>query len=150
MTSYDAQTALDAIHHHQEQTRDAYVRHSSSLPSILVTALAVFSFSASVDLPNPWRTLTLLAAGGLMAGMLFVHQRRAPVRRKPSGAEWAFSLWVGGVVTVVLVAAVIGARLLELPSPGMIAGAVAAMATLVAGYATRPIMKAITRRNSHV
>ncbi|MFH9229351.1 hypothetical protein [Streptomyces lydicus] len=150
MTSYDAQTALDAIHHHQEQTRDAYVRHSSSLPYILVTALAVFSFSASVDLPNPWRTLTLLTVGGLMAGMLFVHQRRAPVRRKPSGAEWAFSLWVGGVVTVVLVAALIGARLLELPNPGVIAGAVAAMATLVATYATRPIMKAITRRNSNV
>ncbi|MFD8544733.1 hypothetical protein [Streptomyces sp. NPDC059649] len=150
MTSYDARTALDAIHHHQEQTRDAYVRHGSSLPYLLVTALAVFSFSAAVDLPNPWRTLTLLAAGGLMAGMLFVHQRRAPVRRKPSGAEWAFSLWLGGVVTVILVAAVIGARLLKLPNPGMIAGAVAAVATLVAGYATRPIMKAITRRNSHV
>ncbi|MER6305423.1 hypothetical protein [Streptomyces sp. NPDC001657] len=150
MTSYDARTALDAIHHHQEQTRDAYVRHGSSLPYLLVTALAVFSFSAAVDLPNPWRTLTLLAAGGLMAGMLFVHQRRAPVRRKPSGAEWAFSLWVGGVVTVILVAAVIGARLLKLPDPGLIAGAVAAVATLVAGYATRPIMKAVTRRDSRV
>ncbi|WP_030802259.1 hypothetical protein [Streptomyces sp. NRRL S-337] len=150
MTSYDARTALDAIHHHQEQTRDAYVRHGSSLPYMLLTALAVFGFSVAVDLPNPWRTLTLLAAGGLMAVMLFVHQRRAPVRRKPSGAEWALSLWVGGVVTVILVAAVIGARLLKLPNPGLIAGAVAAIATLVAGYATRPIMKAITRRNNHV
>jgi hypothetical protein len=149
MTSYDARTALDAIHHHQEQTRDAYVRHGSSLPYMLTTALAVFGCSAAIDLPNPWRTLTLLAASGLMAGMLFVHQRRAPVRRKPSGAEWAFSLWVGGVVIVVLVAAVIGARLLKLPNPSVLAGAVAALATLVAGYATRPILKAITRRNDH-
>ncbi|MEU5239544.1 hypothetical protein ACH4UR_26190 [Streptomyces lydicus] len=47
-------------------------------------------------------------------------------------------------------AALIGARLLELPNPGMIAGAVAAIATLVARYVTRPIMKAITRRNSNV
>ncbi|WP_405743264.1 hypothetical protein OG422_14770 [Streptomyces sp. NBC_01525] len=149
MTSYDARTALDAIHHHQEQTRDAYVRHGSSLPYMLVTALAVFGFNAAFDLPNPWRTLILLAAGGLMAGMLFVHHRRAPVRRKPSGAEWAFSLWLAGAVIVILVAAGIGARLLKLPEPGMIAGAVAAVATLVAGYATRPIIKAITRRDGH-
>ncbi|MGE7437179.1 hypothetical protein [Kitasatospora sp. NPDC001175] len=150
MTSYDARTALDAIHHHQEQTRDAYVRHGSSLPYMLVTALSVFGFSAAADLQNPWRAPTLLAAGGLMAGTLFVHQRRAPVRRKPSGAEWAFSLWLGGVVIVILVAAVIGARLLKLPEPGVIAGAVAAVATLVAGYATRPIVKAITRQDGHV
>ncbi|GGU70776.1 hypothetical protein GCM10010211_40590 [Streptomyces albospinus] len=149
MTSYDARTALDAIHHHQEQTRDAYVRHGAKLPYLLVTALAVFGFSAAFDLPNPWRTLTLLAGGGLMTGMLFVHQRRAPVRRKPSSAEWALSLWVGGVVTVILVAAVIGARLLGLPEPSMVAGAVAAVATVVAGYATRPTIKAITRRDGH-
>ncbi|AJC60570.1 hypothetical protein [Streptomyces sp. 769] len=149
MTSYDARTALDAIHHHQEQTRDAYVRHGSSLPYRLVTALAVFGFGAAVDLPNPWRTLTLLAAGGLMAGMLYVHQRRAPVHRKPSRAQWAFSLWLGGVVTLILVAAVVGARLLELPEPSVIAGAVAAVATLVAGHAARPIVKAITRRDDH-
>ncbi|GAB7028804.1 hypothetical protein AB0G35_28345 [Streptomyces sp. NPDC021749] len=56
----------------------------------------------------------------------------------------------GGVVTVVLVAAVIGARLLKLPEPGVVAGAVAAVATLVAGYVTRPIIKALTRRDGHV
>ncbi|MFF2813358.1 hypothetical protein ACFVT2_40595 [Streptomyces sp. NPDC058000] len=149
MTSYDARAALDAIHHHQEQTRDAYVRHGSKLPYMLFTALVVFGYSAAFELPNPWRTLILLAGSALMTGMLFVHQRRAPVRRKPSGAEWAFSLWLGGFVTVVLVAAVIGARLLGLPEPGMVAGAVGAVATLVAGYATRPIVKAITRRDGH-
>ncbi|QHC23918.1 hypothetical protein [Streptomyces sp. GS7] len=149
MTSYDARTALDAIHHHQEQTRDAYVRHGSKLPYTLVTALTVFGFSAAFDLPNPWRTVTLLTASGLMTGTLLVQQRRAPVRRKPSGAEWAFSLWVAGFVIVILVAAGIGARLLGLPEPGMVAGAVAAVATLVAGYATRPIVKALTRRDGH-
>ncbi|MFB7633394.1 hypothetical protein ACFC0M_20985 [Streptomyces sp. NPDC056149] len=147
MASYDARTALDAIHHHQEQTRDAYVRHGSSFPYLFVSALAVFGFSAAYDLPNPWRTLTLLAAGGLMAGMLFAHQRRAPVRRKPSGAEWVFSLWLGGVAIVILVAAMIGARLLGFSTPGVVAGAVVAVATLAAGYATRPVIKAITRRD---
>lgn len=149
MTSFDAQTALDAIRHRQEQTRDEYVRHSSSGASGLVAALAVFAMGSSVDLPSPWSLVAKLVAGGLIAGGLVVQYRQARVRRKQSGAEVLFSLWLAGVVVAVLVAALIGARLLELPNPSTAAAAVAALATLVATYATRPIFKKIVKRNDH-
>ncbi|MEU9118481.1 hypothetical protein AB0C96_01235 [Streptomyces sp. NPDC048506] len=147
MTSYDAQTALDAIRHRQEQTRDEYVRHASSGAYGLVAALAIFAMMSSGDLPRPWSLFAWLVGGSLIAGGMVVQYRRARVRRKPSGAATLFTLWLGAVVIVVLTAATIAARLLELPLPSVTAAAVTALATLVATYASRPIVRKIAKKD---
>ncbi|MFG2526587.1 hypothetical protein [Streptomyces sp. NPDC048516] len=147
MTSYDAQTALDAIHHRQEQTRDEYVRHVSSGTYGLIAALAVFAMGSSVDLPNPWSLVVKLVAGALIAGGLLVQYRQARVRRKQSRAEVLFTVWLGAAVVAVFIATLIVARLIGLSIPSVPAAAVAALATLVATYATRPIVKKIIKRD---
>ncbi|MEU8686481.1 hypothetical protein [Streptomyces sp. NPDC048611] len=147
MTSYDAQTALDAIHQRQGQTRDEYVRHISSGAQGLIAALAVFAMGASIDLPTPWSLAAKLIAGGLIAGGLLVQYRQARVRRKQSRAEVLFTVWLAAVVVAVFIAALIVARLIGLPTPSVPAAAVAALATLVATYATRPIVKRITKKD---
>ncbi|MGW1374205.1 hypothetical protein ACWD6P_07995 [Streptomyces sp. NPDC002446] len=146
MTSFDAQTALDAIHHRQEQTRDEYVRQASSGAYGLIAALGVFASCASVDLPRPWHLVAMLVGDGLIVGALLVQYRRARVRRKQTRAEVLFTAWLAAVVVAVLVAAVVGFRLAGLPNPSMAAAAVAALATLVATYASRPVLKKIARR----
>ncbi|GGX42689.1 hypothetical protein [Streptomyces noursei] len=148
MTSYDAQAALDAIHHHQQQTRDEYVRHASSGTYGLIAALSVFATGSSIDLPSPWSLIARLVGGGLIAGGLVVQCRQARVHKKTSVAGALFSLWVAAVVIAVFVASVIAARLAHLPNPSVLAAAVAAVATLVATYATRPLVMRIAKRNN--
>ncbi|MEU7642729.1 MULTISPECIES: hypothetical protein [unclassified Streptomyces] len=147
MTAYDAQAALDAIHHRQQQTRDEYVRHASSGTYGLVAALSVFATGSSIDLPSPWSLIARLVGGGLIVGGLVVQYRQARVHKKTSLAGALFTLWVAAVVIVVFVASVIAARLAHLPIPSVPAAAVAAVATLVATYATRPIVKRIAKKD---
>ncbi|MFE7315973.1 hypothetical protein ACFU7T_23245 [Streptomyces sp. NPDC057555] len=147
MTSFDAQEALDAIHQRQEQTRDEYVRHNSSGLYGFFAALAVFAGGSSVDLPSPWSLVARLVATGLIVGGLIVQYRRTRVRRKATLAETMFLGWVAVAIVVLFIAATICAHLLDLPIPSMAAAAVAAVATLVATYAGRPIIKRITRRD---
>ncbi|WP_438486838.1 hypothetical protein [Streptomyces sp. S186] len=146
MTSYDAQAALDAIRERQEQTREEYVRHNYSGAQGLLTALAVFAIGSAIDLPSPWSLAGRIAAGVLIAGGMVVQYRRARVRRRPTRAERVFTAWVVAAVLTVFIAALVAARLTELPVPSVPAAGVAAVATLVATYATRPIARRLARR----
>ncbi|MFJ3721597.1 hypothetical protein ACIPYQ_03395 [Streptomyces sp. NPDC090045] len=149
MTAYDAQTALDAIHHRREQTLDAYVRHAQSRPYAIVAALGLFAVCSSFDLPNPWNTAAVLAGNGLVLGGLFVHQRRAPVRRKTTGSEALFYAAVGVLLVGLFWTVAIGAYFLGLPARHTLAAAVTALAAVVGSYALRPVVESIVRGNGH-
>ncbi|MEU9081556.1 hypothetical protein [Streptomyces sp. NPDC048357] len=149
MTAYDAQTALDAIRHRQEQTFDAYVRHASSRPYLIVSALGLFAVCSSFDLPSPWNTAAVLAGNGLALGGLFVHQRRAPVRRKTGGSEALFYAALGVVLLALFWTVAIGAHFLGLPARHTLAAAVTAGVAVVASYALRPVVESIVRGNGH-
>ncbi|WP_044368908.1 hypothetical protein [Streptomyces natalensis] len=145
MTSYDAQTALDAIRHRQAQTRDAYAHHASSSYGI-IAALTVFATGSSIDLPRPWSLVAQLAGGVLIAAGLAVQYRRTRVHKKRSAAGTLFAVSVAAVALAVFIAASITARLIDLPVPSVPAAAVAALVTLVATYTARPIVKKIISR----
>ncbi|EFL19663.1 hypothetical protein [Streptomyces sp. C] len=149
MTPYDAQTALDAIRHRQEQTFNAYVRHAYSRPYLIVSALGLFAVCSSFDLPNPWSTAAVLAGNGLALGGLFVHQRRAPVRRKAVGSEVLFYGVTGVALLVLFWAVAVAAYFLSLPARHTLAAAVTALAAVVASYALRPVVENVIRRNGH-
>ncbi|MDX3538981.1 hypothetical protein PV721_32535 [Streptomyces sp. MB09-01] len=149
MTAYDAQTALDAIHHRREQTLAAYMRHAHSRPYLIVSVLGLFAVCSSFDLPSPWNTAAVLAGNGLTLGGLFVHQRRAPVRRKTVSSEGLFYSAVGVLLLALFWTVAIAAHFLGLPARHTLAAAVTALAALVASYAMRPVVESIVRRNGH-
>ncbi|WP_030718264.1 hypothetical protein [Streptomyces sp. NRRL S-237] len=149
MTAYDAQSALDAIHHRQEQTLDAYMRHANSRPYLIVSALGLFAVCSSFDLPSPWNTAAVLAGNALVLGGLFVHQRKAPVRRKTAGSEMWFYAALGILLLVVFWTVAIGAYFLGLPARHTLAAAVTALTAVAASYAMRPVVGGIVRRNGH-
>ncbi|MFD7913537.1 hypothetical protein ACFV30_22880 [Streptomyces sp. NPDC059752] len=149
MTAYDAQTALNAIHQHQEQTLDEYMRHAHSRPYLIISALGLFAVCSSFDLPSPWKTAAILAGNALTLGGLFVHQRRAPVRRKIVGSEALFYAAIGVLLLVLFWSVAIGAYFLGLPARHTLAAAVTALTTMVASYALRPVVGTIIRRNGH-
>ncbi|MFE3993735.1 hypothetical protein ACFXPW_18930 [Streptomyces goshikiensis] len=149
MNPYDAQTALNAIRHRQEQTFDAYLRHAHSRPYVLIAALGLFLVCASFDLPNPWRPAAVVVANGLTLGGLFVHQRRAPVRRKTAGPEALFYAAMGVALLGLFWAVAIGAHFLGLPARHTLAAAVTALAAVVASYALRPVVESIVRGNGN-
>ncbi|MFD0353130.1 hypothetical protein ACFVHW_05170 [Streptomyces sp. NPDC127110] len=149
MTAYDAQTALDAIRHRQEQTFNAYMRHASSRPYLIVSALGLFAVCSSFDLPNPWKTAAVLAGNALVLGGLFVHQRRAPVRRKPAASEVLFYGVVGVLLLVLFWTVAIASYFLGLPARHTLAAAVTALAVVAASYAMRPFVEARVRGNGH-
>jgi hypothetical protein len=148
-TSYDAQTALNAIHHRQKQTLDAYLRHGYSRPYVLIAALGLFTVFASFDLPSPWNTLAVLAGNGLTLGGLFVHQRRAPVRMRCSGRETLFAVAMAVPLVLLFGTVAIAAYFLSLPAWRTLAAAVTALAYVGGSYALRPVVEAIIRRNGH-
>ncbi|ARF56108.1 hypothetical protein [Streptomyces gilvosporeus] len=145
MTSYDAQTALDAIHHRQAQTRDAYARHASTSYG-LIAALAVFATGSSVDLTGTWGLIARLAGGALIAAGLTVQYRRTRVHRKRSAAGTLFAVAVAAVALTAFIAASMLAWAIRLPVPSVPAAAVAALVTLVATYTARPIVEKIISR----
>ncbi|MFE6268516.1 hypothetical protein ACFVQ9_06945 [Streptomyces goshikiensis] len=149
MNPYDAQTALNAIRHRQDQTFDAYLRHAHSRPYVLIAALGLFLVCASFDLPSPWRAAVVVVANGLTLGGLFVHQRRAPVRRKTAGPETLFYAAVGVALLGLFWAVAIGAHFLGLPARHTLAAAVTALAAVVASYALRPVAESIVRGNGN-
>ncbi|WP_405525742.1 hypothetical protein OG592_40710 [Streptomyces avidinii] len=149
MTSYDAQTALNAVHHRQEQTFDAYTRHANSRPYVIVAALGLFAVCASFDLPSPWNTAAVLAGNALTLGGLFVHHRRAPVRRKTVGPEAMFYAAIAVLLLALFWTVAIAAHFLGLPARYTLAAAVTALTAVVASYALRPLVGTIVRRNGH-
>ncbi|RST08897.1 hypothetical protein EF910_01355 [Streptomyces sp. WAC07149] len=149
MTSYDAQTALDAIRHRQEQTFNAYVRHASSRPYLVVSALGLFAVCSSFDLPNPWKTAALLVGNALALGGLFVHQRRAPVRRKAVASEVLLYGVVGVALLVLFWAVAVAAYFLGLPARHTLAAVVTALAVVLASRVLRPFVETAMRRNGH-
>ncbi|MFE1555473.1 hypothetical protein ACFW6V_10815 [Streptomyces sp. NPDC058734] len=149
MTPYDAQTALNAIRHRQEQTFNEYMRHAYSRPYLLVSALGLFAVFSSFDLPNPWNIAAVLAGNGLAVAGQFVHQRRAPVRRKPVGSEVLFYGVLVVLILVVFWTVAIAAYFLGLPARHTIAAAVTALAVVVSSYALRPFVENLVRRNGH-
>ncbi|MFF4424704.1 hypothetical protein ACFY04_28680 [Streptomyces sp. NPDC001549] len=149
MTAYDAQTALDAIHHRQEQTLDEYMRHAHSRRYLIISALGLFAVCSSFDLPSPWNTAAVLAGNGLTLGGLFVYQRRAAVRRKTAGPEMLFYAAMGVLLLVLFWTAAIAAYFLGLPARHTIAAAVTALTAVAGSYALRPVVGTIVRRNGH-
>lgn len=148
MAEYDPQRSLDDIRRYGDQARDAYVRHAFATPYALVMAVMLFVVYAAGDLPAPWRTI--VTAGGILlgGGAIVIGQRRAPVRRRPSGAEIAFCV-VWGVALIVFYGAVrILAYAIGLPAPGMVAAGVLAVACFVVTLATRPLYRALLRNES--
>ncbi|MFI8393016.1 hypothetical protein [Streptomyces sp. NPDC085540] len=150
MTAYDAQTALDAIHHRQEQTLDAYMRHAHSRPYLIISVLGLFAVCSSFDLPSPWKAAAIVAGNALALGGLFVHQRRAPVHRKTVGSEALFYVAIGVLLLALFWTVAIAAYFLGLPARHTLAAAVTALTALVASYALRPVVGAIIRRDGHV
>ncbi|KOU33752.1 hypothetical protein [Streptomyces sp. WM6378] len=149
MTSYDAQTALNAIHHRQEQTRDEYMRHAYSRPYVLISALGLFAVCASFDLPSRWGTAAVLIGNGLTLGGLFVHQRRAPARRKCEGREVLFLAAIGALGVTLFWTVAVAAYFLDLPARHTIAAAVSTLACVAGMYALRPAVKGMIRRDGH-
>ncbi|MGZ9928594.1 hypothetical protein ACXNSR_01750 [Streptomyces sp. NC-S4] len=150
MTAFDAQTALDAIHHRQEQTLDEYVRHANSRPNLIISVLGLFAVCSSFDLPSPWNTVAVLAGNGLVLGGFFVYERRAPVRRKTVGSELLFYAAISILLLVVFWTAAVAAYFLGLPARHTLAAAVTALAAVGASYALRPFVESVVRRNGHV
>ncbi|MEU2450729.1 hypothetical protein ABZ605_11775 [Streptomyces sp. NPDC012765] len=149
MTAYDAQSALDAIHHRREQTLDAYMSHANSRPYLIASALGLFAVCSAFDLPNPWNTAAVVAGNALALGGLFIHQRKAPVRRKAAGPETLFHVALGVLLLVVFWTAAIGAHFLGLPARHTLAAAVTALTAVAASYALRPVVKDFVRSNGH-
>ncbi|MFE6837207.1 hypothetical protein ACFVFI_20530 [Streptomyces sp. NPDC057705] len=149
MTAYDAQTALDAIRHRQEQTFEAYVRHARSRPYLIVSLLGLFAVSSSFDLPSPWNTFAVVAGNSLTLGGLFVHQRRAPVRRKTAGSEALLYAAVGVLLLALFWTVAIAAYFLDLPARHTLAAAVTVLGIVAASYALRPVVENAARRNGH-
>ncbi|GGS32643.1 hypothetical protein Snoj_01500 [Streptomyces nojiriensis] len=147
MTTYDAQTALDAIHHRQEQTLDGYMRHAGSRPQLIVSTLGLFAVCSSFDLPSPWKTAAVLVGNALVLGGLFVYKRRAPVRRKATGPEVLVYAAVGVLLLVLFWAVAIGAYFLHLSARHTLAAAVTVLAIVAVSYALRPFVETIVRGN---
>ncbi|GGU82499.1 hypothetical protein GCM10010211_55620 [Streptomyces albospinus] len=135
------------VHQRRERSRAENVRHASSGAYGLIAALVVFAVGSSNDLPSPWSLVARLVGGGLIVGGLVVQCRQARVHKKTSVAGALFSLSVAAVVIAVLVASLIVACLVHLPIPSVPAAAVAAVATWVATYATRPVVERVARRD---
>jgi hypothetical protein len=148
MSEYDPRRSLDDIRRYGDSARDAYVRHAFATPYALVTGVMLFMVYAAVDLPSPWRTIVGVVGVLIGAVALAIGQKRAPVRRRPSGAEIAFcAVWGVGLV-VVYGAARILAYTLGLPVPGVVAAGVLAVVSAVAVVATRPLYRAMLRNES--
>ncbi|HEY3685125.1 MAG TPA: hypothetical protein VGL93_18995 [Streptosporangiaceae bacterium] len=148
MTEYDPRRSLDDIRRYGDSTRDAYVRHAFATPYALVTAVMLFIVYAAVDLPSPWRMIVVALGLAVGVGAVAVGQARAPVRRRPSGAEIVFCVIWGVALVVVYGAARILAYAFGLPVPGIVAAGVLAVASGVAVVATRPLYRAMLRNES--
>ncbi|GAA0290410.1 hypothetical protein GCM10010302_31190 [Streptomyces polychromogenes] len=149
MTPHDAQTALNAIQHRQEQTYDAYMRHAYSRPYLIVSALGLFAVCSSFDLPNPWNTAAVLGGNALALGGLYVHQRRAAVRRKLAAPEALFYAVAGMALLAFFWAMAITAYFLGLPARHTLAAAATALVAVGASYALRPFAENVIRRKGH-
>lgn len=146
MSQYDARRSLEDIDRYGDSTRDAYVRHSYSAPYVVSSAVALLLVYSALELPSPWRMVLTLAGLAICAAAVVMLCRRAPVRRRPSAAELGLYVAVGIVLIVVYGAARIGAYLLGLPVPGIIAAAVLAAASVVVMLLTRPLHRSILRQ----
>ncbi|MFF3678415.1 hypothetical protein ACFYYS_31140 [Streptomyces sp. NPDC002120] len=80
-------------------------------------------------------------------GGLYVHQRRAPVRRKTAGSEALFYAGLAVALLALFWTAAIGAHFLGLPARHTLAAAVTAVAAVVASYALRPVVEGFARGN---
>ncbi|MFE0604421.1 hypothetical protein ACFW2T_24215 [Streptomyces sp. NPDC058892] len=147
MTPHDAQAALDAIHHRQEQTLDGYLRHAHSRPYLIAAALGLFAVCSSFDLQGSWRTAAIVVGNGLTLGGLLVYQRRASVRRRTTGPEALFYTAVGVLLLALFWTAAIAAHFAGLPARHTLAAAVTALAAVAASYALRPVLGSVIRRN---
>lgn len=136
MSQYDAHQSLEDIDRYGDSTRDAYVRHSYSTPSIVSSAVALLLVYSALDLPSPWKMILTIAGLAVCVGS---------VRRRPSAAEMGLYLGAGIALIVVYGAARTGAYLLGLPVPGIIAAGVLAAVSVVVSLASRPLHRSILR-----
>lgn len=145
MSQYDAHQSLEDIDRYGDSTRDAYVRHSYSTPSIVSSAVALLLVYSALDLPSPWKMILTIAGLAVCVGSVATLCLRAPVRRRPSAAEMGLYLGAGIALIVVYGAARTGAYLLGLPVPGIIAAGVLAAVSVVVSLASRPLHRSILR-----
>lgn len=149
MTPDDAHTSLDDIRRLQDRTRDEYVRHGFAYPYLLISALGLFIAFASFDLPVPWSTVVALAGVGVAVGVLPVHQRRASIRRKPTGPELLFHVaGAAGLIAAYVafsIAAVVAHLRFGMPAPHTVAAAALALTTLACARPARRALQSIIR-----
>jgi membrane protein YdbS with pleckstrin-like domain len=143
MHPHDAQSSLDDIRRLQDRTREQVARQGFALSYVLLAALGLLVGLVSVDLQNPWRTVAFLIGFGVFVGVGIVHERRALVKRKPTGMEWLF--WVGlsaGLMLLFSIFRIAGWALFGLQPQGLLSqAAVAAAATAVTYVAVTPLIR---------
>jgi 4-amino-4-deoxy-L-arabinose transferase-like glycosyltransferase len=151
MTPNDAQASLEDIHRRQDQTREEYVRHSSSRRHALVLGLALFAVLASADLRSPWSGVAVGLGFGLIAAVAVAQGRKSLVRRRQRGAELMLLVGVvGGLIVAISVFSLITGVLnhaFGLPAPHTIAGAAVALLYIAINELSRPLYRAIVRRD---
>ncbi|MFE3742223.1 hypothetical protein [Streptomyces sp. NPDC059134] len=97
MDAERAERALDEIRRREGQTRAAHARFVWSPAGVAILAVALLVPFASYDLPDPWGGGLFVPWVVLMAGLLFVHRRRAPVRPMLTTRDAAWGA-AGGVL----------------------------------------------------
>jgi hypothetical protein len=97
-------------------------------------------------MPNPWGGAMVFPVVALMVLLAFVYVRRAPVRRKPSSGGLLIGVASGIALAAVLHGLASAGQTVGVPTPHLVAAAVAAVVfLLVAGRARRGAQATLRR-----
>ncbi|QFG22702.1 hypothetical protein [Actinomadura sp. WMMB 499] len=134
-----AMAALRDVHRLQHRTREEYIRQGYRWPQSVAGIAGLIACFAAFDAPEPWRRFLAPAGCAVILATIFVAQRRAPVRRKPTAGETGFTLAVVALWFAAYLPLLIGTKLLELPAPWTIA---AIACVILLGAFARPLRRA--------
>lgn len=148
MTEYDPRRSLEDIDRYGASSRDAYVRHNTAMPYMVPIAVMLLLVYGAMDLPSPWGALITVAGLVLGIGVATLAHVRAPVRRRPSVAEFGLYLAWGILLVLIYGAVRTGAYGLGLPVPGVIAAGVMAVVSVVSMVVMRPLILSLLRREA--
>ena len=151
MIGSDAQSSLDGIRRMREHSAREYVRHLFSWPYTLATAVGVFLAFASYDLSGTWGGVVFWVGLLTTAAVPAVLRRRAPVHRRPGGAEvmWSVAIGLAMIVlyVVVQILAVLATLRLGMPAPHTVAAAAMAVFVLATAGLSRRVCTAFVLRS---
>jgi hypothetical protein len=147
MTPDEARAALDDIRKRHEQSRAEELRHGSSPLYLGILALVVLLSYASFDLPNPWGGAVIFPVIALLAVLVFVYLRRAPVLRKPSSGEVLVGVGAGILLAAVLRGLADAVHAAGAPTPHLLAAVVGAVACVLLARPACGAAEALARRS---